>query len=98
MRGHQIDLPIRDDFADLVEGLALKGFVRNAFLLNLAIAATVFRKEEEQRILTSLACELSPTDLVICREFSEWEGRSSWLSMRKNREEWILSAVLVEEL
>jgi hypothetical protein len=97
MRGHQIELPVQDDFAALIDGLVLKGFVRNAFLFSLANAAKVFVKEEEDRLQVSLECEVAPTDLVICREFGDWKGRSFWLSMRKNKEEWILSAVLVEE-
>ena len=97
MRGHQIDLPICDNFSDLIDGLELKGFVRNAFLLHLANAALVFVKQEEERIATSFDYELAPTDVVICREVAAWRGQSTWLSVRKNKHQWFLSAVLVED-
>jgi hypothetical protein len=96
MRGHQVDLPICDSHADLIDGLEHMGFVRNAFLLHLANAALVFAKEEDDRLAASLDCEVAPTDLVVCRELADWNGRSSWLSIRKNRDQWFLSAVLFD--
>jgi hypothetical protein len=98
MRGHQIELPIRGDCVELLEAMEHKGFLRNNFLIHLANAAAVFAKEEDDRIAASLECEIWPTDLVVFREFADWHGRSSWVSMRKSRDQWFLSAILFDDV
>jgi hypothetical protein len=98
LRGHHVEVIVPEDPVVLVGQLAELGFEANSFLEQVAKMTIAFVKEEEVRSETTLSTKSNQLNIVVCKQYGDVRGRTSWLHMRKTETHWILSSIMHEQV